>query len=203
MKRLIIILIATSVCVAQADDFERKIKPVLQQHCIKCHGENGKVKGKVNLQELTQGKHLLAKPELIEGMLASLENLEMPPEDEPELPANVREELITNLGHLLEKSLADAEFAPTPKIEEANGTTLLDNMIFTLGAGLGDGATHQYNDLPLVVAGGGGGKLGLGSHVHVAKTTPLANLWLTHLQALGIKMDRYADSAGLVKGILA
>ena len=37
MKQLIIILIATTICTVQADDFERKVKPVLQQHCIKCH----------------------------------------------------------------------------------------------------------------------------------------------------------------------
>jgi hypothetical protein len=88
------------------------------------------------------------------------------------------------------------------KIEEANGTTLLDNSILTLGAGLGDGATHQYNDLPVVVAGGGGGKLKLGSHIHVKKGTPIANLWLTYLDVLGIKRDRYADSTGQLKSIL-
>ena len=76
------------------------------------------------------------------------------------------------------------------RIEEANGTTLLDNTIFTLGAGMGDGTTHQYNDLPLVVAGGGGGKLKLGSHIHCERGTPLANLWLTQLRALGIERKK-------------
>jgi hypothetical protein len=89
------------------------------------------------------------------------------------------------------------------KIEEANGSTLLDNSILTLGAGLGDGATHQYNDLPVVVAGGGGGALKLGSHIHVDKGTPIANLWLTYLDVLGIKRDRYADSSSRLKSILA
>ncbi|MFT5123995.1 MAG: hypothetical protein ACI9TH_004350 [Kiritimatiellia bacterium] len=88
-------------------------------------------------------------------------------------------------------------------IEEANGTTLLDNTIFTLGCGIGDGSTHQYNDLPLVVAGGGGGNLKLGQHVHCTPGTPLANLWLTQLQALGIKQERYADSTGMLSSILA
>jgi hypothetical protein len=88
-------------------------------------------------------------------------------------------------------------------IEEANGTTLLDNTIFTLGAGMGDGTTHQYNDLPLVVAGGGNGTLKLGRHVHCQRGTPLANLWLTQLQALGIERERYADSTGTVAEILA
>ena len=88
-------------------------------------------------------------------------------------------------------------------IEEANGTTLLDNTIFTLGAGMGDGTTHQYNDLPLVVAGGGSGALKLGRHVHCKRGTPLANLWLTQLRALGIERKKFADSTGTVAEILA
>lgn len=88
-------------------------------------------------------------------------------------------------------------------IEEAGGTTLLDNTIFTLGAGMGDGTTHQYNDLPVVVAGGGGGTLKLGQHVHCKPGTPLANLWLTHLQCLGIDRESYADSNGTISDILA
>ena len=81
-------------------------------------------------------------------------------------------------------------------IEEADGTTLLDNTIFTYGSGLGDGATHQYNDLPIVVAGSGGGKLKLGQHLSVADGTPLSNLWLTQARAMGLKQDRFADSTG-------
>jgi len=87
------------------------------------------------------------------------------------------------------------------KIEEANGTTLLDNTIFTLGAGMGDGTTHQYNDLPIVVAGGKNTGLKQGQHIHCKPETPLANLWLTHLHALGINAKRYADSTGTVKDL--
>ena len=87
-------------------------------------------------------------------------------------------------------------------IEEANGTTLLDNSIVTLGAGIGDGATHQYNDLPVVIAGGGGGALKQGAHIHCPKGTPIADLWLTQLQALGIRRERYADSSRTLSAIL-
>jgi hypothetical protein len=89
------------------------------------------------------------------------------------------------------------------KIEESDGTSLLDNTIFTLGAGMGDGTTHQYNDLPLVVAGGGGGTLKLGKHIHCKAGTPLANLWLTQLHALGVERKTYADSTGTLTEILA
>ena len=87
-------------------------------------------------------------------------------------------------------------------IEEANGTSLLDNTIFTYGAGLGDGATHQYNDLPIIVAGSGGGRLKTGQHLHCAKETPLANLWLTHAQAMGHPAERFADSTAPISSLV-
>ena len=88
-------------------------------------------------------------------------------------------------------------------IQEGDGSTLLDNTIFTLGAGLGDGTTHQYNDLPIVVAGGGRGALQLGKHIHCPKGTPLANLWLTQLDILGVERERFADSTGQLSSVRA
>ena len=88
-------------------------------------------------------------------------------------------------------------------VEEADGSTLLDNTIFTYGSGLGDGATHQYNDLPIIVAGTGGGKLELGRHLKCPDGTPLANLWLTEAHVMGVKLERFADSAGLLSQVLA
>ena len=80
-------------------------------------------------------------------------------------------------------------------IEEANGTTLLDNTVFTYGSGLGDGATHQYNKLPVVIAGRGGGRFHVGGqHLNVPTGTPLANLWLAQAQAMGVQRDQFADS---------
>ena len=49
----------------------------------------------------------------------------------------------------------------------------------------------------------GGGKLKMGNHIHCKRGTPLANLWLTQLRALGIKRDKYADSTGIVSEIQA
>lgn len=89
-------------------------------------------------------------------------------------------------------------------IEEADGSTLLDNTMFTYGSGLGDGATHQYEKLPIIVAGKGGGKLQpKGSHLVVPKGTPLANLWLTQAHAMGLKRDRFADSTGTINNLRA
>ncbi len=88
-------------------------------------------------------------------------------------------------------------------IQESQGTSLLDNTIFTYGSGLGDGATHQYTDLPIIVAGSGGGRLQTGRHLHCSQGTPLANLWLTHAQAMGLSIPRFADSTGPVEALLA
>ncbi|MEW4566023.1 DUF1552 domain-containing protein [Bremerella sp. JC770] len=88
------------------------------------------------------------------------------------------------------------------RIVEADGTTLLDNTLFTYGSGLGDGSTHQYNDLPIVVAGGGS-KVRTGQHVNMPEGTPLANLWLTQAQLLGLSIDEFADSSGTIDAIRA
>ena len=98
-------------------------------------------------------------------------------------------------------------------IVEGNGKTLLDNTLFTYGSGLGDGATHQYSALPIVVAGSGSGKFKTGRHFNLSEQSglvpkvggkyvapeggvPLANLWLTQARAMGLKIDRFADSTG-------
>ena len=86
-------------------------------------------------------------------------------------------------------------------IEEADGTTLLDNTLFTYGSGLGDGSTHQYNDLPIIV-GGGGKQTKSGLHINLPEGTPLANLWLTQAEMVGAKMDRFADSTGKVTHLM-
>lgn len=88
-------------------------------------------------------------------------------------------------------------------IVETDGTTLLDNTILTYGSGLGDGATHQYTDLPIVVAGTGAGHLRVGRHLHCSDGTPLANLWLTHARAVGLDLSRFADSTGVLSQLLA
>ena len=82
-------------------------------------------------------------------------------------------------------------------ILEADGKTLLDNTLFTYGSGLGDGATHQYNDLPIIVAGGGQ-RVQTGLHINMPEGTPLANLWLTQGQLLGLPVNQFADSTGIV-----
>jgi hypothetical protein len=52
------------------------------------------------------------------------------------------------------------------------------------------------------VAGGGAGKLKGGRHVRYAEPTPLANLHLTLLDKVGVRLNSFADSSGKVKELL-
>ena len=88
------------------------------------------------------------------------------------------------------------------QVEEADGSTLLDNTLFTYGSGLGDGSTHQYNDLPIIMAGGGT-RTKRGQHINMPEGTPLANLWLTQARMMGVEMKRFADSNGEIGAVKA
>ena len=79
-------------------------------------------------------------------------------------------------------------------IPQGNGS-LLDHCLLTYGSGMGNGTIHDYNDLPILTAGGLGGAIGTGKH-HRYGRVPVANLWLTIAQSAGIEIDHFADSAG-------
>ena len=83
------------------------------------------------------------------------------------------------------------------EIEEGDGS-LLDNSLISFGSGMGDGRIHDYNNLPLITAGGAGGLLKTGSHYKYNGKTPLANVWLTVLNSLGDERKEFADSTGML-----
>ena len=96
-----------------ADNSLVEINAILDSHCIKCHGEGGKVKGKVNLKELRSANLLSSKPELLESLIGIIKDREMPPEDEPPLSDSERGELLKWLEVKLSDSIKDQPFLPT------------------------------------------------------------------------------------------
>lgn len=78
--------------------------------------------------------------------------------------------------------------------KEANGASLLDNSMVMLGSGISDGDRHNHNDLPVLLAGRGGGLIKPGRHLTYPRDTPLCNLYVTMLNALGVKAQRFGDS---------
>jgi len=81
---------------------------------------------------------------------------------------------------------------------EGNGT-LLDHSLYLYGSGMGNPNVHSHTDLPIIVAGGGAGKLKGGRHIKYAKPTPLANVHLTLLDKVGVRLDSFADSQGKIE----
>ncbi len=80
--------------------------------------------------------------------------------------------------------------------------TLLDHSLYLYGSGMGNRDMHDHTNLPILVAGGGAGKLKGGRHIRYDKPTPLANLHLTLLDRVGVRLDSFADSNGKVKELL-
>lgn len=90
---------------------------------------------------------------------------------------------------------------PMKELKESDGSTLLDNSLVAYGAGLGDGSTHQYYDLPMIVAGKGQSRLKQGRYIKMKSGTLNSNLWLTFAQLMGLEIDSYADSTGVVSDL--
>ncbi len=99
---------------------------------------------------------------------------------------------ISILAYMVEKMMT---------VEEANGTTLLDNSMILYGSGISDGDLHNHVDLPVIVVGKGGGNLRTGQHLKCRKETPMSNLLLSMLQQAGVPVDHFGDSTEPLPGL--
>jgi hypothetical protein len=84
---------------------------------------------------------------------------------------------------------------------DGNGS-LLDHSMYLLGSGMGNPDVHDHSSLPIVLAGGGAGKLKGGRHIKYGQQTPLANLHLTLLEKAGVHLESFGDSTGTVAEML-
>jgi hypothetical protein len=75
-------------------------------------------------------------------------------------------------------------------------STLLDNCMIVYGSGISDGNKHNHEDLPILLFGKGGGTIRSGRHVTYPNETPLANLYLSMLERLGVPTEKLGDSNG-------
>jgi hypothetical protein len=83
-------------------------------------------------------------------------------------------------------------------VKEGDGT-LLDQCMIAYGSANSDGNRHNHDDLPVLVAGRGGGTIKTGRHVRFPKDTPLNNLWLALLQRMGVNAPSLGDSTGVLE----
>ena len=102
--------------------------------------------------------------------------------------AKINQFHVSLFGYFLEKlaSVADGD------------GTLLDHSLYLYGSGMGNPNVHDHVNLPIIVAGGGGGKVRGGRHIKFAEPAPLANLHLTLLDRVGVRLDSFADSTGKI-----
>ena len=85
-----------------------EMQPVLATYCYGCHGEKEKVKGKVNLKELTTGKDYLSNIEVVRKAAEATAHQEMPPEDSKQPTAEERRKLNALFNGYLEQHLRES-----------------------------------------------------------------------------------------------
>ena len=101
--------------------------------------------------------------------------------------------------HVAQYAYLLKELAAVPE----GGGTLLDNSMVLFGSELRDGQKHERRNLPILLGGRGGGRIASGRHLAFDGDTPLANLYVSMLEAFGTPRERFADSAGPLRGVLA
>ena len=81
-------------------------------------------------------------------------------------------------------------------------SNVLDNSMILFASALRDGNSHNPHNLPLVLAGKGGGRIDTGRHLVYGEDSPMANLYVSMLDAFGAPVERFADSTGPLAGLL-
>src|SRR4029077_12656759 len=79
--------------------------------------------------------------------------------------------------------------------------SILDHPVYLYGSGMGNPSLHDHEDLPILVAGGAASGLKGGRHVTYDKGRPLANVHLTLLDRVGVRLDSFGDSTGKVEDL--
>jgi len=91
---------------------------------------------------------------------------------------------VAQLAYMLERMRA---------IREGDGS-LLDHSMVLFGSSFSDGNRHDPNNLPILLAGRGGGDIAAGQHIASPPNTPLCNLYVSMVERMGTPVERFGDS---------
>ncbi len=81
-------------------------------------------------------------------------------------------------------------------MKETDGASLLENSMIVYGSGIADANRHTHDNLPVILAGSGGGTLHGGRFVE-ASSQPMTNLFLSLADRMGVQnIERFGDSTG-------
>jgi hypothetical protein len=79
-----------------------------------------------------------------------------------------------------------------------DGSSLLDHTMVCYGSGLSDGNRHSHENLPIITAGGSAVGWAGGRYVQPKEQTPMANLHLDMIRRMGVDIDSFGDSTGVI-----
>jgi len=79
------------------------------------------------------------------------------------------------------------------EVNEGDGT-LLDNSVVFFSSEIEDGNTHSHFNMPVLLAGGGRGAFNTGRHVVYDDDEPIADLFISMLDAVGVPVDTFGDT---------
>ncbi len=94
-----------------------------------------------------------------------------------------------------------AEFLQKLQATPEAGGSLLDHALYLYGSGMGNPNVHDHINLPIIVAGGTAANMRGDRHIRCKEPTPLANLHLTLLDKVGVRLDSFADSDGKIEAL--
>ena len=83
---------------------------------------------------------------------------------------------------------------------DVDGNSLLHNSMIVYGGAIADGNRHTHSNLPVILAGHGGGKLSAGRFLEVPQQ-PMSNLFVSMLNHFGVAVDHFGDSNGRLEAI--
>ena len=92
-----------------------------------------------------------------------------------------------------------AEFLEKLRDTPESDGSLLDHVLYMYGSGMGNPNLHDHTNLPIIVAGGAAGNMQGGRHLKYGQAKPLANLHVTLLDKVGVRLESFADSDGTVE----
>lgn len=86
-------------------------------------------------------------------------------------------------------------------MKDPDGSSVLHNSMIVYGSAVGDGNRHNHDELPVVLAGTGGGTVHAGRHFQLRDSTPMTNLFLAMLDRAGVPARQIGDSTGRLENV--
>jgi hypothetical protein len=87
------------------------------------------------------------------------------------------------------------------QVRDADGNSLLHNSMIVYGSGNADGNRHTHENLPIILAGAGGGTLTPGRYIK-QPSAPAANLFLSMADRMGVRsLQRFGESTGRLSDV--